>query len=231
MSKGKYSKKRGFSIRPIVLLLTVALLIGGTIGGTLAWLTATTQDVTNTFTVGDVAITLKESPIKWEVVDNVETGKFDYEQPKEGVNNTYKLIPGTTYKKDPVVEVNAESENCYLFVKATEINDPGRYLSYGYNTEGWTQLEQTAEEKDGKIIKSTVWYRVVNKTDSVKKFELLKDNKIIVNDTVVKADTDTTGTDKVAMPSADKAPNLVFTAYAVQTANLKVEQAWTEVNK
>lgn len=232
MSKGKYSKNQGFNARPLVLMLAVALLIGATIGGTIAWLTAKTENVVNTFTVGDIALTLKETEIKWTKDDNgKETGAYTYgEEPVVLTQpNQYKLIPGEKYTKDPVIEVSAESEDCYLFVKLAEVNDPGSYLSYGYNVEGWTELEKSSEEVNGNLIKTTVLYRIVKKTDKIKTFELLKDNKITVNNTVVKTGTNRAG--YVDMPAADKAPNLIFTAYAVQTANLTVDQAWAEVSK
>ena len=64
--------------------------------------------VTNTFTVGNVAITMTESPV--DKYGTVVTGS-------RVTANEYKLIPGHTYVKDPVIHVAAGSEACYLFVK------------------------------------------------------------------------------------------------------------------
>ena len=61
----------------------------------------------NTFTVGNVAITLDEKD-----VDNSTLGENDRDKA-----NAYKLMPGHNYEKDPIVHVDANSEDCYLFVK------------------------------------------------------------------------------------------------------------------
>lgn len=92
------------------VLLTLAcalLLVAGSVAGTLAWLTSTST-VTNTFTVGQVKITLDETKVNEYGVKQDET---------RVTRNTYKLIPGHTYVKDPIIHVSADSENCYLFVK------------------------------------------------------------------------------------------------------------------
>lgn len=99
-----------------ISVVAVALVACFAIGGTLAWLTDSTQTETNTFTVGDINITLEET-----------TG------------NTYKVTPGTDLKKDPEVTVKANSENCWLFVKVDETNWPE---GLGYSVaDGWTKLD------------------------------------------------------------------------------------------
>ena len=91
------------------VLLAVLLLIGGTIGGTLAWLSATSETVTNTFTVGNITIELKEHKL--------ESGVLTTEEVTE--NNTYKIVPGGTQPKDPFVRVKSGSEKCYVYVLVT----------------------------------------------------------------------------------------------------------------
>lgn len=90
------SKKKVF-----VTVLCAAALVVASVLGTMAFLTSTDQ-VTNTFTVGKVAITLDESSVNDAGV--VQEGN----RVKE---NTYKLIPGHEYTKDPIVHVDADSEN------------------------------------------------------------------------------------------------------------------------
>ena len=94
-------KKKLF--KTLGIIACAVLLIGGSIAGTYAYLTstATTQ---NTFTVGNVKITLNESY-------NDELGSFVEDE------YSYKLIPGRTYIKDPTINVLEGSEDCYLFVK------------------------------------------------------------------------------------------------------------------
>ena len=49
-----YAKKKSVSMKVVVLLLAVVLLIGCTIGGSVAYLMANTNTVTNTFVVGNI---------------------------------------------------------------------------------------------------------------------------------------------------------------------------------
>lgn len=91
MSKGKYAKSVNY--KPLALLLAMSLLVGCAIGGTVAWLADKTEPVKNTFTTSNVDIELAET------------------------KNAFKMIPGWTIEKDPVVTVKKGSEDCYLFVK------------------------------------------------------------------------------------------------------------------
>lgn len=95
-------------LRKILLTICSAmLLVTLSVGATFAYLTS--QDsVTNTFTVGKVAITLDETDVN---VDGVKDGETRVEA------NEYKLMPGHNYIKDPVVHFAAGSEASWLFVK------------------------------------------------------------------------------------------------------------------
>lgn len=110
-------KFRELSGKLVVAMLAVTLLIGCAIGGTVAWLTAKTDSVINTFTYGDINITLAET-----------TG------------NSYKIIPGVDIAKDPKVTVKANSEDCWLFVK---VQESGTFVAdkVTYSiADGWTAL-------------------------------------------------------------------------------------------
>lgn len=99
--------------KALLLSLCAVMLVTASVLGTMAYLTST-DEVVNTFTVGNVAITLDETD-----VDNSTPGENDRDQANE-----YKLMPGKEYVKDPIVHVDADSEDCYLFVKvANEIAD------------------------------------------------------------------------------------------------------------
>lgn len=100
------SKKKVF-----MTVLCAAALVVASVLGTMAYLTSKTDTVTNTFTVGNVAITLDEAKVTDD--GKVVTGE-DAERVKA---NNYKLIPGHTYTKDPTVHVAAGSEESWLFVK------------------------------------------------------------------------------------------------------------------
>ena len=100
--------------RTVALLLALVLVFGVAVGGTIAWLTSSAS-VTNTFTTGDVDITLDETD-----TDNSTEGENDRD-----TENSYKLMPGGEYDKDPQVHVTAGSEDCYVYV--TVSNDIADY--------------------------------------------------------------------------------------------------------
>lgn len=194
--------------KTLALLLALVLVFGAAVGGTIAYLTDTTDPVTNTFTVGKVDITLTET--------------FNTDTNNDQKNDAWQaqLIPGTTYAKDPVVTVTNDSEDCWLFVKFEEKNNPTNYLDYTSNlteANGWTQGDNTN-------IPSNVWYRAVAKDATVKSFQLLAGNDdyatgcISVKNTVTNGDMDT---------ASDA--QLVYTAYACQKANMSAIDAWTAV--
>ena len=92
-------KKKGVSTKVFLSLLALVLVVGCAVGGTIAWLTATTDPVVNTFTYGKINIALTET------------------KPE---NKKATIIPGVNISKDPKVTVKADSEACWLFVKVEE---------------------------------------------------------------------------------------------------------------
>ena len=166
MKNGKYSKRRGVASKTLVLALAVMLIVGATVGGTIAWLTAQTESVVNTFSATDIKVTLEET---------------------KGLNEQGKwknaMVPGVSYDKDPVVTVTDETTvDCYLFVKFVE-NDAARtYLNY----------TSTLTEANGwKVVpdETDVWYRIVKTTDKTKSWNLLEGDKVTVNGETVTKET------------------------------------------
>lgn len=102
--------------RNAIILLSVAIALFITLGTTLAYLISYTLTLDNTFSIGDVSISLSES-----------TG------------DKYKIIPANPIKKDPKVTVHKNSENCWLFVKIEETSDFNIYMTYEI-ADGWSQL-------------------------------------------------------------------------------------------
>lgn len=112
----------------LALVFCLALAVG--VGGTLAYLTATTDTVTNTFTVGKVSFDtlnggLDEAKVNeyGKPVKNTGTAEApkytecSLAEADRVTGNEYKLVPGHTYTKDPTVHIGADSENAWLFVK------------------------------------------------------------------------------------------------------------------
>lgn len=96
--------------KALLLTLCAVLLVAASVMGTMAYLTST-DTVENTFTVGNVKITLDEAKVNTDGT---------LAAPAERVKaNEYKLLPGHTYTKDPTVTVKAVSESSYVRMKVT----------------------------------------------------------------------------------------------------------------
>ena len=96
--------------KALLLTLCAVLLVAASVLGTMAYLTSSAE-VKNTFTVGKVEIKLDEAKV---TADGI---------PVEGADrvtaNSYKLMPGNTYTKDPTVTVLNGSEESYVRMKVT----------------------------------------------------------------------------------------------------------------
>lgn len=127
--------------KALLLSLCAVLLVAASVLGTMAYLTS--QDaVTNTFSVGSVAITMDELD-----VDNSTEGENDRDKA-----NNYKLLPGHQYTKDPIIHVASTSENCYLFVivkneiAAIESDAAGdKTVAAQIVENGWNEVGTTAD--------------------------------------------------------------------------------------
>lgn len=95
--------------KALLLTLCAVLLVVASVLGTMAYLTSAPDDVINTFTVGNVKITLDEAKVDPE--GNTVGGR--------DIANVYKLMPGHTYVKDPTVCIVDGSEDCYVRMKVT----------------------------------------------------------------------------------------------------------------
>lgn len=135
--------------KALLLVLCAIALVVTTVFSTMAYLTS--QDkVTNTFTVGNVAIKLDEAKANTDgtLVEGADRVK----------ENQYKLLPGHTYNKDPMVTVLAGSENSYVkmtvtFTKAKELDAifaPGgadlTTIFNGYDATNWIFKSSTNDE-------------------------------------------------------------------------------------
>lgn len=225
-----YAKKSSAK-KILVVLLAAVLLIGVGVGGTLAWLTATSGTVTNTFTVGDVNIELKEHDLVDGVLTTTEVDKED----------TYKIVPGTSQPKDPFVRVKANSEDSWIFVQIKEVNNTAgtnlKYVDWSIGT-GWTQL---GEAVDGVY----TYYRAENYattgTDVTYNVLAVDDTKgangfVSYNSNLTKAnledlDKDAVDTTGYGTIDADEMPQLIFKAFAVQAeASGNAATAWGQID-
>ena len=92
-----------------VLTLSAVLLVVASVMGTMAFL-ASSSAVSNTFTYGKVGINMLESKVD---ADGKDADGAD----RTVDQNSYELVPGKNYCKDPAIYVDANSHPSYLFVK------------------------------------------------------------------------------------------------------------------
>ena len=134
--------------KAMLMTLCAIILVVATVFGTMAYLTSTDK-VVNTFTVGNVAIKLDEAKANTDgsLVEGAARVKA----------NEYKLLPGHTYNKDPMVTLLAGSETSYVkmtvtFSKANELDaifaPNGADLTSifnGYDSANWTAKGNTKD--------------------------------------------------------------------------------------
>lgn len=213
MKKGKFEKKSSFVFnkKMLALLLALVLVVGGMVGGTLAWLVDSSDKVTNTFTTSDIGVKLEEN------------------------KNDFKMTPGWTIAKDPKVTVKAGSVDCWLFVKVEKQGSVtvgtgtdaktytfDAFIAYAIDS-GWTAGNGTGEGKNG--VPEGVYFRKVENVSSDTSYDVLASgskeisgvtyswdaNQVLTLPTVTKEMMEAAGkaadTDKIA---------LTFTAYASQ---------------
>ena len=194
-----------------ILVFALALALG--IGGTLAWLTAESGTVTNTFTIGKIEITLAET-----------------------TEDEYKIVPGWSYEKDPTVTVLADSEACWLFVEVTESDvilvdsDTKAETKMNFDDFLTYSIVSTGDKKwtpgDGTNIPANVYYQKVAASTTAQEFPVLTDDEVSVpGDTVTMS----------VREQLKAAPTLAFKAYAVQLyetngVEFEAAEAWAKIN-
>lgn len=182
----------------LAMLLSMMLVAVVAIGGTYAYLTSTTETVVNTFTVGSVNITLDETDVDVYGVKDGDTRVTE---------NTYKLIPGHTYVKDPIVHVTAGSEKCWLFVKVVD---------------EIAAIQDTTKVADQMAAKG---WSVIDATNGIYAYAEIVDASAAAKDVPVFDNFKVLGTAEVAQYEDE---TIEITAYAVQADGFTTAQAaWT----
>lgn len=188
--------------KALVLSLCAVLLVAVSVFTTIAFLKAS-DSVENTFTVGKVSITLDEAKVN------------EYGNTVSGADrvkaNTYKLIPGHSYTKDPTVHFAAGSEASWLFVKVENglsAIEADATIAAQIVANGWTALGGAGN--DG------IYYRKVDATNVNLDYPVFGSFKL-------------SGNAAVASYAAAK---ITVTAYAIQAEGFDTAAAaWAEASK
>lgn len=230
--------------KAILMVLCVIALVVASVMGTLAYFTDT-EAVTNTFTIGKIEMTLDEADTNEYgeklLVDDPNSDDPAVKIPAARVAaNEYKLIPGHTYIKDPIVHMNADSENAWVFVmvengiSAIEKTDASIHGQIISDTYGWTQLKNAADE-----VVPNVYYKSWTNGSSA-------DLPVFGTFTIDgdKAVNGTAGDGEISIDNyataADASKLIKVTAYAIQmdgfnstenTQNVNAWNAWSALNE
>ena len=147
--------------KTLTVIIALVLVVVMSVAGTVAYLTSS-DTVTNTFTVGNVQIKLDEAKANPDgsLVANADRVKA----------NSYKLLPGHTYNKDPMVTVLKGSESSYIkmtvtFTKAAELDaifTPNgadmTSIFNGYDSANWIYKGNT-EDTENNTRTYEFWYK------------------------------------------------------------------------
>ena len=117
--KNFFNKKFSTKTKLISSAISMMLIVCFAITGTVAWLTAKTDTVPDTFTFGKVEIKLIDATnnnVEWSAT--VHKNAYDAGlYTTETTDGKFKLIPGASFDFNPAVKVLDGSESCYVFVK------------------------------------------------------------------------------------------------------------------
>ena len=193
-------KKKITAIALVVCLVAVAI-----VGGSLAYFTDE-EKATNTFTVGNVDITLTEP--KW-------------------VEEKSTLIPGREIAKDPTITVEETSQRAYTFMKV-QLSDDFAKLIADYATAQEISLTNETEMKAliGEWFSSTVQPKIMKYS--------LTENYVILGvlspkdpgQSVTYFDAITVPAEVVgSMIKADGTYEIYITAYAIQAEGFEGQNA------
>jgi len=124
----KRMKVRGIAM---TCALIGTVLAAGVVAPTLAWLSDSSETVTNTFKSESISVTVTEAQVE------PETGKAQENAPRV-VGNDYKVVAGRVLDKDPTPTIAKGSVPCAVYVKVT--NGNASFFTPNYDTTNWTKI-------------------------------------------------------------------------------------------
>ncbi len=223
--------------KALLLALCAVVLVVATVFGTIAYLTDQ-ETVVNTFTSGSVSISMDESWVdtmgrpltaEGEVAGAGDTVKRVTGIVTDGVTNTYHLLPGHTYTKDPIIYIDDKTNaDAYLYVKL-EIGDNADLMAllqeHGQDTDLWGLLTgsnkdswtgTSVDNDDGSRTYLLTYKTTVNKdTDDIALFKSITVPEAFTNEDLAKLDQF----------------KITVTAYAVQVDGFVDDAEGTEGGK
>lgn len=214
--------------KALIVMLCAIVVVAAAVFGTLAYLTDS-EAATNTFTVGRVGLKLDEAKVntngqllnKDDSVHKEDDGK---ELANRVTSNTYHLLPGHTYVKDPTVTIDAGSEESYVRMMVTvsfekALTDAQLATSLdniftGHDASKWIRSSKTVSD-DKKTI--TYEYRYHTTVDGKDAAGNAEEEKLEPLFSAIKVPGEYTN-DQIAVVGGMK---IVVVAHAIQTSGFQ----------
>lgn len=213
-------ERKNMKKKLLIMSVAMVLVCAFAVGMTIAYLTST-DEVVNTFTVGNVQIQLDEADVD-------EYGVPQGSPAPRVPENTYKLIPGHTYTKDPTVTVLSGSEKSYIKMTVTVTKSDVLDTIFAPNGAQLTEIftgfgsnweyKSNTEDTENKTRTYEFWYKtIVDAREDAVKLEPLF-TSIVVPDFI-------TGDQLAELQTM----TITVNAYAIQADGFQTpEAAWAE---
>lgn len=191
-----------------IIIASLVLLLVFAVGGAIAYFTDS-EEKTNTFTIGNVDISLTEA--NWSLTDD------NHNDVPDAAEN---VVPGQSIPKDPVIKNESTTNPAYVFAKvevpcttATSPATPVEIFSYTPVNAAWTELSSAAVACTSGGTATHVYYYGTNNTLS----SLAANTAAPALFTSITVSSQVTGATSEGLTGAK---NVVVTGYGIQTNGL-----------
>lgn len=143
-------------MKPLLLSAAAIMLVVATVFATMAYMTSSAA-VSNVFTIGNIKLHMFETKVHPDgtPVEEIPDGEM-----KNTDTNSYHLLPGSNYLKDPTIYVDAGSDKSYLFIrlrndlKTIEKQDDPNHptILQQLRANGWLEIERAESNVDAVFV-------------------------------------------------------------------------------
>lgn len=164
--------------KTLAIIAAMVLVCVLSVAGTLAYLTASTSEVKNTFAASGLIDEGNFDLVEHQAVaDDTNPGTYTLDTAKEvRANNYSSVVPGINVPKDPFVKVIKPKAKAYLFVEVDGSSMPDT-LTWAVDGTNWIELTGVTPKVTGAKVYA---YKSVIDAGDTKNVDILKDNQVIV---------------------------------------------------
>ena len=167
----------------LTILVAMALVSFISVMGTLAYLTAKTGEVTNTFSAPGLLENADDFVLKEHKAseDTTTPGKYNLGSEEVTANEYTNVVPGQDIDKDPFVRVKKLKADAYLYVEIDGSDMPAT-LTWLINDTNWEELSEVKTHVNGSNVKVYTYKLGVLTASGTNNLEvgILKGNKVTV---------------------------------------------------